>query len=416
MLFLGLLLKSMIRHGTLVVVDGNGATHRYGDGADPKVTIRIGDAATARRLAFNSAVEVGEAYMDGRLLVENGDIYDFLALAMSNIGITRGHALQRLGHAVRALGKRMQQYNPIGRAQRNVAHHYDLTGELYDLFLDADRQYSCAYYMSQGDSLEQAQAQKKRHIAAKLLLRPGQRVLDIGSGWGGLAFSLAETADVEVVGLTLSEEQFKVSNRRAAERGLAGRVRFELKDYRLEQGRYDRIVSVGMFEHVGIGHYGEFFRKLHGLLAEDGVALLHTIGRADGPGVTNPWIRKYIFPGGYSPALSEVMPAIERAALYATDIEVLRLHYAETLKAWRRRFNQHRERIRDLFDERFCRMWEFYLAASEATFRFGGHVNFQIQLARRVDVVPMTRDYMFEWERATPLPRVRGREGEMAAE
>ncbi|MCW5751987.1 MAG: class I SAM-dependent methyltransferase [Alphaproteobacteria bacterium] len=416
MLFLGLLLKSMIRHGTLVVVDRNGATHRYGDGADPKVTIRIGDAATARRLAFNSAVEVGEAYMDGRLLVEDGDIYDFLALAMSNIGITRGHALQRLGHAVRALGKRMQQYNPVGRAQRNVAHHYDLTGELYDLFLDADRQYSCAYYMSPDDSLEQAQAQKKRHIAAKLLLRPGQRVLDIGSGWGGLAISLAETADVEVVGLTLSEEQFKVSNRRAAERGLAGRVRFELKDYRLERERYDRVVSVGMFEHVGIGHYGEFFRKLHGLLAEDGVALLHTIGRADGPGVTNPWIRKYIFPGGYSPALSEVMPAVERAALYATDIEVLRLHYAETLKAWRRRFNRHRERIRELFDERFCRMWEFYLAASEATFRFGGHVNFQIQLARRVDVVPMTRDYMFEWERATPLPRVRGREGEMAAE
>lgn len=416
MLFLGLLLKSMIRHGSLEVVGADGTSRRYGDGSGRTITLRIRDGATARRLAFNSAIELGEAYMDGRVAIEGGDIYDFLALAMSNIGIARGNALQRLGHAVRALGKRMQQYNPIGRAQRNVAHHYDLTGELYDLFLDADRQYSCAYYMTPDDSLELAQAQKKRHIAAKLLLRPGQRVLDIGSGWGGLAMSLAEIADVEVVGLTLSEEQFKVSNRRAAERGLAGRVRFELKDYRLEQGRYDRIVSVGMFEHVGIGHYGEFFRKLHGLLVEDGVALLHTIGRADGPGVTNPWIRKYIFPGGYSPALSEVMPAIERAGLYATDIEVLRLHYAETLKAWRRRFVRHRERIRELFDERFCRMWEFYLAASEATFRFGGHVNFQIQLSRRVDSVPMTRDYMFEWERATPLRGIRDREDEMAAD
>lgn len=401
MLLLGQLLKSLIRRGTLEVVGPDGILRTYGDGTGKPVVIQIADHRTARRIFFNSGLEVGEAFTDGRLIVEKGDIYDLVELGVSNIGIARhaSGAVERLRYYARTLGKRAQQYNPVGIARRNVAHHYDLTGELYDLFLDADRQYSCAYYITPDDTLEQAQLQKKRHLAAKLLLKPGQRVLDIGSGWGGLALYLAEVADVEVTGLTLSEEQFKVATARAAARGLGDRVKFKLQDYRHETAEYDRIVSVGMFEHVGVGHYLEYFRKLRQLLREDGIALLHTIGRADGPGVTNPWIRKYIFPGGYSPALSEVMPAIERAQLYVTDIEILRLHYANTLRAWRQRFNQQRERIAQIFDDRFCRMWEFYLAASEATFRYGGHVNFQIQMSRRLDAVPLIRDYMYEWER-----------------
>jgi cyclopropane-fatty-acyl-phospholipid synthase len=298
----------------------------------------------------------------------------------------------------------MQQYNPLGRAQANVAHHYDLSKTLYDLFLDADRQYSCAYFTAPDQSIDAAQAQKKRHLAAKLLLKPGQRVLDIGCGWGGLALYLAKECEVEVTGLTLSTEQLQVARHRAAAAGLAERVRFELLDYRLATGQYDRIVSVGMFEHVGVVHYPTFFRKLRELLATDGVALLHSIGRADGPGVTNPWIRRYIFPGGYSPALSEVVPVVERTGLYITDIEVLRLHYAETLKAWRARFLANRERIRTLYDERFCRMWEFYLAGSEVAFRRQGHINFQMQMAKQVDTVPLTRDYIFDWERGHQPP------------
>jgi cyclopropane-fatty-acyl-phospholipid synthase len=316
---------------------------------------------------------------------------------------TTAHWAQGLLLRAQWLARRIHQYNPIGKAQANVAHHYDLSDTLYDLFLDADRQYSCAYFIRPDDTLERAQAQKKRHIAAKLLLRPGQKILDIGCGWGGLALYLAKIADAEVTGVTLSKEQHQVARRRAAEAGLAGRVDFKLLDYRLESGRFDRIVSVGMFEHVGVGHYDEFFGALRQLLADDGVALLHTIGRADGPGETNTWIRKYIFPGGYSPALSEVLPAIERAGLYVTDVEVLRLHYAETLRHWRQRVLANRERIVALYDERFLRMWEFYLAGSEVTFRHAGHVVFQIQLAKRVDAVPLTRDYIAEFERAHPL-------------
>jgi cyclopropane-fatty-acyl-phospholipid synthase len=286
----------------------------------------------------------------------------------------------------------------VSAARANVAHHYDLSDTLYDLFLDADRQYSCAYYMSFDDTLERAQEQKKRHLAAKLLLRSGHRVLDIGSGWGGLALYIAQAADVDVTGVTLSTEQHGYSNQRVDKAGLTDRVRFELKDYRHENGRYDRIVSVGMFEHVGVGHFREYFDKIRDLLTDDGVALIHTIGAADGPGAAHAWIRKYIFPGGYSPALSEVVPIIERAGLHITDIEVLRLHYAETLKAWRQRFMANRDRVSAIYDERFCRMWEFYLAGCEAGFRHSGLVVFQIQVSKRIDTVPLTRDYILEWE------------------
>src|SRR5437763_3683788 len=305
----------------------------------------------------------------------------------------------RLGEHGARLIRRFLQYNPVPRARRNVAHHYDLSDQLYEMCLDSDRQYSCAYFRALEDDLETAQYNKKRHIASKLLLRPGDRVLDIGCGWGGMALYLATECDVEVTGLTLSAEQHAVAQRRAAAAGLSDRVRFFLRDYREEPGQYDRIVSVGMFEHVGMNHYDRFFAQLKSMLNPDGVALLHAIGRMDGPGSTNPWLRKYIFPGGYSPALSEVTPAVERARLWITDIEILRLHYADTPRAWRVRFEQNRDRIRALYDERFCRMWDIYLTGSEIAFRRQSHIVFQMQLAQRIETVPLTRDYMVDWER-----------------
>ena len=398
-------LRAVVQRGTLQVIDWNGRRHRYGDGRAPTVTMHIHDRDTGRRMMLDPALALGESYMNGTLTVADGDIYDLLDFLAGNLGWkSEPHWLQRLQRFLRTAGRRLAQRNPAKRARRNVAHHYDLSDTLYELFLDSDRQYSCAYFVNPDDSLERAQAQKKRHLAAKLLLEPRHRVLDIGSGWGGLGLYLSELTGADVTGITLSQQQYLVSNRRAAENGLSDRVRFKLQDYRQESGRYDRIVSVGMFEHVGVGSYPAYFAKIHDLLAEDGVAVLHSIGRADGPGVTNPWIRKYIFPGGYSPALSEVLPVIERAGLYVTDIEILRLHYAETLKEWRRRFLANRARIAELYDERFCRMWEFYLAGSEVTFRHAGHIVFQIQMAKRQTAVPLTRDYITDFERAHPIP------------
>ncbi|MBV9523396.1 MAG: class I SAM-dependent methyltransferase, partial [Alphaproteobacteria bacterium] len=335
----------------------------------------------------------------GTLTVEDGTIYDLLDFFALNIEHAPRHPLRPLYSGFGNFFRRLQQYNPVSRARANVAHHYDLSDRLYDLFLDKDRQYSCAYFATPEDDLETAQLNKKRHIAAKLLLRPGQRVLDIGSGWGGLALYLARECGVDVTGLTLSSEQLKVASDRAAAAGLSDRVRFHLRDYREERGSYERIVSVGMFEHVGVVHFGTFFAGMKRLLTDDGVALLHAIGRSDGPGATNPWIRKYIFPGGYSPALSEVVPVAEKTGLWITDIEILRLHYAVTLRAWRQRFMSHREEILRLYDERFCRMWEFYLAGSEVAFRRQGLMVWQMQLAKNVATVPLTRDYSFDWER-----------------
>lgn len=393
-------LRHLIRHGTLAVTFASGRQATFkGSKPGPEIEIKIADRATERRLFMNPDLVLGEAFMDGTITVENGDIYDFLELCLMNLSWDLpDHWIQRLQGRLRRWGRGIAQYNPIGKAQQNVAHHYDLSDTLYDLFLDNDRQYSCAYYATGNESLEQAQDSKKRHIAAKLLLKPEHKVLDIGSGWGGLGLYLAEISDADVTGVTLSVEQHKVSQDRAKEHGVADRVRYKLQDYRHEENTYDRIVSVGMFEHVGVGHYEEFFRKIKDLLSEDGVALLHTIGRADGPGATNPWLAKYIFPGGYTPALSEIVPVIERVGLYITDIEILRLHYASTLRDWRRRFNTNRDKVREIYDERFCRMWDFYLAGCEAAFRYGGQLNFQIQLSRKQDAVPLTRDYIQEWE------------------
>lgn len=338
--------------------------------------------------------------MDGTLTIEEGSLYDLIDLLAANLEASpEGLLGHLLNGTATAFLRRLHQFNPVPRARRNVAHHYDLSDQLYELFLDQDRQYSCAYFCDRGDSLDTAQLNKKRHIAAKLQIRPGQRVLDIGSGWGGLALYLASECGVDVTGLTLSAEQHRIAVRRAVAAGLSDRVRFYLRDYREELARYDRIVSVGMFEHVGINHYNAFFARLKSLLEPDGVALLHSIGRMDGPGSTHPWIRKYIFPGGYFPALSEVLPVVERSRLWVTDIEILRLHYAETLKSWRHRFERNRDRLRRIYDERFCRMWEMYLVGSEVAFRRGWCMVFQMQLAKAFDTVPLTRDYMFDWER-----------------
>jgi len=395
------ILRSLIREGSLTILDPKGGRKHYGDGSGIPIIVKIHDRATAWRLLLDPQLEAGEAYMEGCLTIEEGSLYDFLELLFRSMGLKPlVYPLCRVTESLRGLMRRFDQFNPISRSRRNIEHHYDLSGMLYDQFLDTDRQYSCGYFRSSEDSLERAQEWKKNHLAAKLLLSPGQRVLDIGSGWGGLALFLAKNFGVGVTGLTLSSEQYALSNQRVAESGLGEQVRFKMLDYRLEQGSYERIVSVGMFEHVGVGHYDEFFLKVSELLSDDGVMLLHSIGRSEGPGHTNPWIAKYIFPGGYSPALSEVISSIERAGLLITDIEILRFHYAETLRHWRERFRANRESVRDLYDERFCRMWEFYLISSELAFRYQGQMVFQIQLAKRPGTVPITRDYMTKFEEA----------------
>lgn len=413
-MLLARLLERLIRVGRLNVVDANNRTHVFSGSDGPSVTIRLHDSALHWKLFLRPEIYAGEAFMDGLLTVEDASIYDFLDLVGRNIEAARDRdpfdgLMRRLDIGLR----RLQQFNPSGRARRNVAHHYDLSGTLYRLFLDSDQQYSCAYFLNPDDDIDLAQAQKRRHIAAKLLLEPGMSVLDIGSGWGGLGLYLAERTGARVTGITLSREQLATAEGRARAAGISDRVSFALRDYREQTGTFDRIVSVGMFEHVGVNHYDVFFRQIHDRLAEDGVALLHTIGRVDVPGSTNPWIRKYIFPGGYSPALSEVMAAVERAGLWVTDIEILRLHYAYTLRQWRQRFLANQRAAAELYDERFCRMWEFYLGAAEISFRYLRCAVFQIQLARRQEAVPLTRDYVTETERT--LGKEEERRGERAA-
>jgi cyclopropane-fatty-acyl-phospholipid synthase len=401
------LLKTFIRRGTFRLTTARGTSFTVGDGNAPSVAVRLTSSAAEWGLLIDPELKLGEAYMDGSFVVEEGDIGEALALLLGQpSGLPDWARPQWL---IRYLGRRLAQFNPRQRARRNAAHHYDLDGRLYSLFLDADRQYSCAYFENADQTLDDAQLAKKRHLAAKLLLQPGQRVLDIGCGWGGLGLYLAEFARAEVTGITLSQEQHAIANERAAEKALAGQAHFLLQDYRDAQGPFDRIVSVGMFEHVGVSHYDQFFRKCADLLADDGVMVLHSIGRSEGPSITNPWIAKYIFPGGYIPALSEVLPHIEKAGLLVTDIEILRLHYAETLKNWRARFLAHREDVERVYDRRFVRMWEFYLAASEQSFRQQAMMNFQIQITKRQGVVPMTRDYIARNEQ-----RLRAAEGNQA--
>jgi cyclopropane-fatty-acyl-phospholipid synthase len=400
------LLKRMIQLGGMRVIWPNGEATSYGPDAQPPgaevPTIKLTDDKTVRAIVLNPGLAFGEAYMAETLLPQDCNIYQVLDVLLANLKAAGMAALPTMQGrvVVGTMIRRLRQINSAVRARRNVAHHYDLNGRLYSLFLDRDRQYSCAYFPRGDETLEEAQLAKKHHIAAKLKLdRPDLTVLDIGCGWGGMALTLARDYGARVTGITLSTEQLAEARARAEAEGLSDRVRFELLDYRAVQGSFDRIVSVGMFEHVGINHYGTFFKTVKQALKPDGVALIHTIGRSDGPGTTNPWIAKYIFPGGYSPALSEMMLPIERSGLIATDVEILRLHYAETLRHWRRRFGANRDAIAALYDERFCRMFEFYLAGSELAFRHQEHVNFQVQITREQAAAPLARDYITDTER-----------------
>ena len=392
------MLQRFIQKGTLRVIESDGHVSEFGGGPGPAATIRLHEPDLPMKLFRNPELHGGEAYMNGTMTCEDCTVEDFLNVFSINRGAIASYPLQsvlrRLSRWVRAF----QQYNPIGQAQQNFAHHYDLSEELYRLFLDKDLQYSCAYFENGDETLEEAQEKKKRHIAAKMRLEPGQRILDIGCGWGGMALYLAGIADVEVLGVTLSQEQHRVAVERAKSMGLADRVRFELRDYREVSGHFDRIVSVGMFEHVGVTRYDEFFKRIYDLLPDDGLALLHSIGHMSPPSVASPWMRKYIFPGAYSPALSEVFAATERQHLWVSDVEVLRTHYADTLVEWNRRFQANRERVAELYDERFCRMWEFYLISAETMFRTGAQMVFHMQLARTREAAQLSRDYIFATE------------------
>ncbi|MBS9719985.1 class I SAM-dependent methyltransferase [Tianweitania sp. BSSL-BM11] len=396
-------IESVVKTGDLTITDPEGVLHHFGDRTGSPVHVLIKTKQAERAIAFDPTLHLAEAFMDEEVDFLQGDVLALLKLLYNNSAWSNSQFGRSLD-LVRNLFKRFQQLNSQKRSRENVHRHYDLSGELYKLFLDEDMQYSCAYFERPDMTLEEAQAAKKRHIAAKLDLKPGQNVLDIGSGWGGMGLYLARDFGVDVLGVTLSTEQHAVSTERVHDEALENHVHFELRDYRSLSERFDRIVSVGMFEHVGVNHFKTFFDTAATLLKPDGVMVLHSIGRNGPPYATNPFIRKYIFPGGYIPSLSEVLPFIERAGLMVTDIEILRHHYADTLKAWRERFLLNRERAKAIYDERFCRMWEFYLSGSEAAFRWQDMMVFQIQITKRNDVLPVTRDYIYERDHATPLP------------
>ncbi|MGL4395654.1 MAG: class I SAM-dependent methyltransferase [Hyphomicrobium sp.] len=396
---LSTMLTSFVKVGSLKVIDAEGKTHVFEGAPGLNVTMKLTDPTLYKKLFFNPELHAGEAYMDGRMTFPGSSLRDFLTLfSMNRLSLGAQPAQRFLRRISRGL-KRFQQANPVGKAQQNVAHHYDLGNAFYELFLDKEMFYSCAYFRDDSETLEEAQISKCRLIAAKLNLKPGQRVLDIGSGWGGLARYLARVADVEVFGVTLSKEQYALAVQRTTAAGLDSRVHFELKDYRKLTSTFDRIVSVGMFEHVGVQHYGEFFSKVNDLLTPDGVMLLHSIGHMSPPGTASPWLRKYIFPGAYSPALSEVFPAVESNSLWVTDLEFLRVHYATTLKHWHTRFEANRAEVARMYDERFCRMWEFYLISAEMMFRTGSQEVFHMQLAKTRDAAPIRRDYITDVQR-----------------
>jgi cyclopropane-fatty-acyl-phospholipid synthase len=399
-------LDRLIRVGNLEVTTSGGKVLRFGDGSGPFVAVRMTDAVAEWRFLANAELAFGELFMEKRLVVTSGTVYDALLVGARNFVLPGKPAWFEMLERFRIATTRFRHRNTLTRARRNVAHHYDIDGRIYDLFLDSDKQYSCAYFESPNDTLETAQLAKMRHIAAKMLIEPGHSALDIGCGWGGLAVYLAQRCGARVTGVTLSEEQLAAAKQRAAGLGPASQVEFLLKDYRDVRATFDRVVSIGMLEHVGRGYYDEYFKAVAAALKPDGVALIHTIGNTGRPLPTNPWILKYIFPGGYVPNLSELTPSIERAGLIVSDIEILKLHYAETLRCWRERFMARRAEAEAIFDERFCLMWEFYLSLAEAAFRVGVNVVFHFQLVKRVDAVPMTRGYIGRREDDLRPPRV----------
>ena len=394
------MMKAFIQKGTLEVIDADNNRHVFSGSEGPKVVMKLSDKKLYRDLVFKSEIAAAEAYMDGTMTFEEGSsLREFLTLFSINRLSLADYPLQKAIRKVTMLTRRKQQANKVGEAQQNVAHHYDLGNEFYKLFLDKNMLYSCAYFQNEDDTLEQAQRNKLRLIASKLNLQPGQKVLDIGCGWGDMALYLASMEDVHVVGVTLSTEQQKLATQRAADMGLSDRVEFRLQDYRKLTEKFDRIVSVGMFEHVGVTHYDEFFAKLNTLIPDDGLALIHSIGHMSPPGMASKFMRKYIFPGAYSPALSEVFESVEKNSLWCLDLEFLRVHYAETLKHWEERFQKNRAEVEDMYDERFARMWEFYLISAEAMFRTGSQLVFHMQLSRNRDAAPLTRDYMVDVQR-----------------
>ena len=388
-------LHRLIRLGALSVTFADGSTVLYGESDSPPVAVRISDPAFPRRVMLTPDLAVGEAYMDGTLTIDNDDLRGFLTLLLRNRGAGYAPPLMQAGQNLARPVQRWLVHNPVSASRRNVAHHYDLSAELYDLFLDADRQYSCAYFTDPGMTLEAAQAAKKKHIAAKLLLKPGMRVLDIGCGWGGMALTLARDYGARVVGVTLSDEQYRMARTRVAAAGLSDRIDIRLQDYREVEGQFDRIVSVGMFEHVGAPQFRTYFNKVREMLTADGIALIHTIGSSAPPRATSPWVRRHIFPGGYIPSMSETLAAIEKTDLTVTDVEVLRLHYAQTLRHWSDRFEANIDKARALYDDRFVRMWRYYLTAAELSFSVERLAVFQFQIARDKGAVPITRDYLY---------------------
>jgi len=386
-------LSRVIRKGNLTWIQHDGNVHHYGDGSGELIKIRTTKDFSEIKLLLNPSLQFGESYMNGSLIMEEGRIHDLLKLLFSNSKIDVDHWIMDVSRAVRFILNKFNVGNYLSKSKKNVAHHYDLSDQLYDLFLDKDRQYSCAYFNSPNDTLDQAQTNKKELIAKKLLLEKGQNVLDIGCGWGGMASFLSKRSDVNVKGITLSEEQIQYANKRKQTESLHN-VEYKLQDYRKVNETYDRIVSVGMFEHVGTKHYQDFFNKVYDLLNDTGVALIHTIGRLSEPSTNDPWIEKYIFPGGYIPALSETVSKIEKSGLSMTDIQILKFHYAETLKRWRYNFYDNIDKVKEIYDEKFCRMWDFYLSSSQASFEESTLVVFQLQLSKNKKTVPDKRDYM----------------------
>ncbi|WP_082802233.1 SAM-dependent methyltransferase [Falsihalocynthiibacter arcticus] len=403
------MLQPLLQNGSLHIVMPDGEKRIYGDATGKPILVRIHNMATVRKLALSPELALGEAYTNGSLTIDGDDLQSFLAMLVLNVDPAGADRVwwQKPVIKMRAILRGLKQNNMVPQARRNVAHHYDLSGQLYDLFLDESRQYSCAYFKEKSDTLEQAQAQKIDHITRKLLIEPGMRVLDIGCGWGGMAMTLAQDYGANVVGITLSKEQHAFATERAKQAGLSDRVEIRLCDYRNIEEYFDRIVSVGMFEHVGLRHFDEYFTTLRNRLSPEGIALVHTIGWSRASKDTNPWIAKHIFPGGYVPSVSETMAAVEKAQLWATDIECWRLHYAYTLRQWYDRFIQNQDVARNIYDDQFVRMWRFYLAASEQTFRHGYQAVYQFQLSRKIDAVPLTRDYLYLRPDQTLSPLVR---------
>ena len=388
-------LKKFIVKGRLIIRFANGNVQEFGEETGKPIVVSLVSKNLPTKLTINPELTLGEAYSHGNLVIENDDLFGFLKILAINATAQQNHLLTKIVKLRQNAFRNFIQKNKLLGAKSNVAHHYDLSPALYEMFLDKDKNYSCAYFQSDEDTLEEAQQNKKNHIAKKLMLKPNMRVLDIGCGWGGMSLFLARKYGVNVLGITLSKEQKIVCEHRAEEEGLSQKVEFKLMDYREDVGKFDRVVSIGMFEHVGAPNYNRYFKEIVQKLSDNGIALIHTIGRSTPPGGTNPWINKYIFPGGYIPAMSEVLESLEKHNFYVTDIEVLRVHYAKTLKQWHENFKKNENKIRELYDDKFCRMWRYYLIASEISFRYYQHVVFQFQISKQLESLPLTRKYLY---------------------